>query len=315
MHQSLLILQAALPIYIIVLLGAVLRRFSVLKPETDKGVMAMTVHLLYPCLILDKMLGSEVLRDAGVVVSSAGIGFLVIGMGMLLAFGVARLMGLERGGGRRTFAMSSGLQNYGYIALPMLLYLFPDNDNVLAVLFTHNLGVEVAVWTVGLMLISGNLRPSWRVFIKGPIIAVVLGIVLVQTGLDRQVPDFLDRSVMMLGACAIPMALLLIGTTLYDLAKEMRFDWKISGGGVLVRLAVLPLLILCLAKFLPLAVELKQVLVIQAAMPAGMFPILMSRYYGGRPEVAVQVVVSTTLVSLLTMPFIVSLGMFWVFEL
>jgi len=81
---------------------------------------------------------------------------------------------------------------------------------------------------------------------------------------------------------------------------------------VLVRLVLLPLLILCLAKFLPLATELKQVLVIQAAMPAGMFPILMSRHYGGRADVAIQVVVATSLASLLTMPLIVSLGRYWV---
>ncbi|MFK7910505.1 MAG: AEC family transporter [Akkermansiaceae bacterium] len=312
MQESILVLQAALPIYIIVVLGAVLRRTSVLKQEMDKGIMAMVVNLLYPCLILDKMLGSEILRDAGVVASSAGIGFLIIAGGMFVGFAVARLMGLERGGGRRTFAMSSGLQNYGYIALPLMLYVFPDDNNVLAVLFTHNLGVEIAVWTVGLMLISGNMKPSWRAFLKGPIIAVVLGVLLVQTGLDQSVSPVLRRVVSMLGECAIPIALILIGATLHDLARQMRFDWKISTGAVLVRLALVPLLILCIAKFLPLATELKQVLVIQAAMPAGMFPILMSRHYGGRADVAIQVVVATTLVSLLTMPLIVSLGLAWV---
>ena len=55
MQESLLVLQAAFPIYIIVALGAVLRRTSVLKPEMDKGIMTMVVNLLYPCLILDKM--------------------------------------------------------------------------------------------------------------------------------------------------------------------------------------------------------------------------------------------------------------------
>ncbi len=312
MQESLLVLQAAFPIYIIVALGAVLRRTSVLKPEMDKGIMTMVVNLLYPCLILDKMLGSEILRDAGVVTSAAGIGFLVIASGMMLGLVIARLMGLEKGGGRRTFAMSSGLQNYGYIALPLMLYVFPDDNNVLAVLFTHNLGVEIAVWTVGLMLISGDMKPSWRAFMKGPILAVVLGVLMVQTGGDQHMPNVLTSVFSMLGFCAIPLALLLVGTTLFDLAKQMRFDWKISTGGMLVRLVLLPLLILCLAKFLPFATELKQVLVIQAAMPAGMFPILMSRHYGGRADVAIQVVVATSLVSLLTMPLIVSLGRYWV---
>jgi len=312
MQESLLVLQAAFPIYIIVALGAVLRRTRVLTPEMDKGIMSMTVQLLIPCLILDKMLGAEILRDAGVVVSAASVGFIIIAVGMSVGYGVARLMGLEMGSGRRTFAVSSGLQNYGYIALPLMLYIFPGNDNVLAVLFTHNLGVEVALWTVGLMLISGNFKPSWRVFLKGPIIAVLLGIILVQTRLDQYVPSTMGRVFSMLGECAVPVALLLVGTTLYDLAKQMKLDWKISTGGVLVRLVIVPFFILCLAKFLPLALEIKQVLVIQAAMPAGMFPILMSRHYGGRAEVAVQVVVATTLVSLLTMPLIVTLGMAWI---
>ena len=312
MQESLLVLQAAFPIYIIVFLGAVLRRTRVLTPEMDKGIMTMTVNLLMPCLILDKMLGAEILRDVGVVVSSASVGFVIIAVGMMLGYGVARLMGLEMGGGRRTFAVSSGLQNYGYIALPLILYVFPDDDNLLAVLFTHNLGVEFALWTVGLMLISGNFKPSWRAFLKGPIIAVVLGIFLVQTRLDQHVPSILARVLSMLGQCAVPVALLLVGTTLYDLAKQMKLDWKISTGGILVRLAMVPLFILCLAKFLPIATELKQVLVIQAAMPAGMFPILMSRHYGGRAEVAIQVVVATTLVSLLTMPLIVYWGSSWV---
>ena len=37
---------------------------------------------------------------------------------------------------------------------------------------------------------------------------------------------------------------------------------------MLVRLALIPLLFLVCAKYLPLAMELKQVLVVQAAMPA-----------------------------------------------
>jgi len=312
MQESLLVLQAAFPIYIIVVLGAVLRRTNVLTPEMDKGIMTMTVQLLMPCLILDKMLGAEILRDAGVVMSAASVGFVIIVVGMMLGYGAARLMGLEMGGGRRTFAVSSGLQNYGYIALPLILYVFPDDNNVLAVLFTHNLGVELALWTVGLMLISGNFKPSWRAFLKGPIIAVVLGIFLVQTRLDQHVPSMLGRVFGMLGECAVPVALLLVGTTLYDLAKKMKFDWKISTGGILVRLVIIPFFILSLAKFLPVATELKQVLVIQAAMPAGMFPILMSRHYGGRTDVAIQVVIATTIASLLTMPLVIAFGLYWV---
>jgi predicted permease len=115
----------------------------------------------------------------------------------------------------------------------------------------------------------------------------------------------------MLGVCAVPVCLLLVGTTMYDMARDVKLAWKVSIAGILMRLAVLPFIILCLAKSLPLALELKQVLVIQAAMPAGVFPIVLSRHYGGRADVAIQVTVATTIVSLLTMPLIISWGKIW----
>ena len=312
MHESLLVLQAAIPVYGVVLLGVVLRRTGVLKPGMDKGLMTVAVHLFFPCLILGKMLGAEVLRDLEVVLTSAGMGFGLIVAGAALAYVVAPLLGLRLGSGRRTFAVAGGMQNYGFIAIPLMAYLYAGDDDVMAVLFTHNLGVELAMWTVLLMLLSGVARPSFRMFLKGPIIAVVVGLLLLQTGADHAVPEVLRKGFSLLGVCAVPICLLLVGTTLHDLMGKMKFDWKIGLGGVLVRLALIPLLFLVCAKYLPLAMELKQVLVVQAALPSGMFPIVLSRHYGGRTDIAITVVLATTAMSVLTMPLVIGFGKYWV---
>ena len=168
--------------------------------------MVLAIHVFCPCLILDKMLAAEVLRDPIVLFSSAGMGFGLIVLGALLAYLIAPLVGLKLGGGRRTFAVSAGLQNYGFIAIPLVAYLYPDNDDVMAVLFTHNLGVELAMWTVLLMLLSGVLSPSWRVFLKGPIVAVLVGILVMQTGTEQYVPSAVIGLFSILGVCAIPLS-------------------------------------------------------------------------------------------------------------
>ena len=274
--------------------------------------MVLAIHVFCPCLILDKMLAAEVLRDPMVLFSSAGMGFGLIVLGALLAYLIAPLVGLKLGGGRRTFAVSAGLQNYGFIAIPLVAYLYPDNDDVMAVLFTHNLGVELAMWTVLLMLLSGVLSPSWRVFLKGPIVAVLVGILVMQTGTEQYVPGTVIGLFSILGACAIPLSLLLVGTALHDLMGKMKFDWRVGSGAVLARLALIPIVILMCAKYLPLVTELKQVLVIQAALPSGMFPIVLSRHYGGRTDVAITAVMATTIASLLTMPLVIAFGKYWV---
>ena len=312
MHESLMVLQAAIPIYLVVLVGALLRRIGVLRPRMDKGLMVLAVYVFFPCLILDKMLAAEASRNLVVVYSSAGVGFGFIILGALVSYLLAPLVGLKVGGGRRTFAASAGLQNYGFIAIPLVAYLYPGNDDVMTVLFTHNLGVELAMWTVLLMLLSGMARPSWKVFLKGPILAVIVGLVMMQTRTDQYVPGTMLDLFSTVGVCAIPMSLLLVGTAMHDLMGKMKFEWRVGAGAVLARLALIPVLMLVCAKYLPMSMELKQVLVIQAALPSGMFPIVLSRHYGGRTDVAITAVMATTIVSLLTMPLVIAFGKYWV---
>jgi predicted permease len=70
-----------------------------------------------------------------------------------------------------------------------------------------------------------------------------------------------------------------------------------------------PIILLSFAYLLPLSVELKQVVMVQAAMPCAVFPIVLARHFNGSPEVALKVVLSTTLLSLVTIPLWLTYGM------
>jgi predicted permease len=43
-------------------------------------------------------------------------------------------------------------------------------------------------------------------------------------------------------------------------------------------------------------------------MPAAMVPILLAKIYGGRPGIAVQIVIATTVISIFTLPYIITFG-------
>jgi predicted permease len=59
---------------------------------------------------------------------------------------------------------------------------------------------------------------------------------------------------------------------------------------------------------LPLPTELKCVIAVQAAMPCGVFPIVLARHFDGSPEVALKVVLGTTIISFLTIPLWIAFG-------
>ncbi|MEN8849575.1 MAG: AEC family transporter [Akkermansiaceae bacterium] len=317
------VLEAVLPIYLIAGVGVFLRARQVVTAEMEKGLLKLVIHCLYPCLILDKTLGNDLVRQGDIVGWGIGLGLGLVMVGMIASWIVATILGMKPGQGKRTFTLSGGVQNYGYTAIPILMALFVvgGNDDVLGVLFIHSLGVEIAIWFVGMMVLTGSVIKSPKQLINGPIVAVVLGVGLSWTGgwklYDPEMGGIIGliirQAMSWLGACAFPIGLLLIGATMYDMVGKESLSPKVGLGASLVRLLIMPLVILSAAKFLPIAPALQQVLLVQAAMPAAVTPIIVARHYGGSPGVAVQVVLVTSALALITMPLWISWGVKFVF--
>ncbi|MCH7225331.1 AEC family transporter [Haloferula sp. A504] len=313
------VLRQVLPVYLLMLLGAILRRVGMTRREHDDGILHLVFHVLYPCFIIDKILGSESVRDVSAVAWGIGTGFSLTVAGFGIAWVAAGLLRYERGTGKRTFALSAGVQNFGYTAIPVVEQMWVGTGAI-AMLFVHNLGVELAIWSVGVMLISGQRQVPWRRLVNGPVVAVVFGLILVATGWDGMrvpagsevaEPGVLRTTMRWLGSGAFPVAIFVTGAVVMDLIGKERPTLRASLGGIVVRLAIVPAVILSAARFLPAPQPLEQVLIVQASMPAAVTPILLAKLYGGRPGVAVEIVVATTVVSMLTMPIVLLLGRQW----
>jgi len=171
------------------------------------------------------------------------------------------------------------------------------------------------LWTVGVLVLSGlSLREGWRKLVNPIVITLVVALILNLIGAAPYLPKILIDLVHSLAVCAIPLGVLMTGVSLANYLGDVRalVQPKIALWACLVRLVVLPLLILAAAKWLPFSVELKRVLLVQAAMPAAVVPIIVARHYGGQPLTAVQIVLGTTGLGLLTIPLWLRLGLAWV---
>lgn len=305
-----ILLSAVAPVFVLVLAGFAIRRAGWLSAEADASLLSVTVNFLYPALIADTILGNPALQQLGNLTWAPLVGFITC----LLGFGVcgigARLLGLARGPDARTFCFGAGLYNYGYTAIPIVQALF--NKATMGVLFTHNLGVEIAFWIGASMILAGaSPRRDWRKILTVPVITVLFSVALNFIHLHDWLPQFVLASTHSLGQCAVPLALLLTGATFADFVTELhpRGGWKVSAGACLLRLGVLPLFFLALAKWLPCSLELKHVIVVQAAMPAAMLPVILAKHYHGNPKIALQIVLSTTIVSIATIPLWIRWGL------
>ena len=310
-REILHLLGIILPVFLLIGVGVALRRLRWLTPEADPSLLRLGVNLLFPCLIFESVVDSAALREPGNLFWPALLGFASMGVGWLAGWWTARALGLERGRGLRTFAFVVGFYNYGYMAIPLVKAQF--GPGTLGVLFVFNTGIEMAIWTVGILLLAGgSLRQDWRKIFNAPAISLVLAVTL--NFLHVSLPAPLRATLAALAACAVPLGLVLTGAVLDEHLHDLRalVAPQVIAAATLLRLGLLPLVFLAAARWLPVSTELKQVIIVQAAMPAGVFPIVLARHYGGQPLTAAQIVVATTLAALVLIPLWLSFGLAWV---
>ena len=310
-----LLVSSVLPVFLLMGAGAFLRYRGMLSAAGDSSLLALTVNVTYPCLILRSMVGNASLdRPENLYVPVlCGAGFMIAGGAVALL--CAPFFGLREGVARRTFAMATSIQNYGYLPIPIMHSLFPG-DEWRGVLFTYTLGVEVVLWTLGVWVMNPAARALSRLW--SPVVLSIIGGVLLHFMPGREwlldssatglIAGAVSRIVGLLADCAVPLGLLVVGLTFCDLLQRPRSSealWPVAAGALLMRLLVLPAIMIGLLLLLPAAwvtQDFRNVIAVQAAMPGAVFPMIIAKLYGGHEATALRVVVVTTLASIITIP-------------
>jgi predicted permease len=310
MHGYLQLLALIAPVFLVIGAGVALRRARWLTHEADQSMLKLVVNFLYPCLIFESVLGNLALRTPGNLVWAPFVGFVTMVLGFGVAWWAGRALGLEVGTGLRTFGFAVGIYNYSYIPIPLVSTLF--GREALGVLLVHNVGCEAAIWTVGIFVLAGlSFRDGWRKLLNPAVVSLVLALLANGLHLNDHFPAFLLDAIHSLALCAVPVGLLIIGATLDEYLDEPRqlFDLRITLSACALRLGVLPIAFLLLARFLPCSTALKHVIVVQAAMPTGMLLLVITKRYGGQTLTAAQIIAGTTVLGLLVIPLWIQFGL------
>jgi malate permease and related proteins len=299
-----------LPVFAMIALGVGLRRSQLITETAETSLFNLVVMVATPCLIFESVATNPALRQPGNLLLPPLLGFGLTLLSMGIGWYVARGLGLTIGHGLRTFALAVGLTNYGYLPLPLMDAMFGPESR--AVLLVHNVGLEAAIWTGGILVVSG-LSPlaGWRKLINAPVISLLLAVAANLTGVADHLPQLVMNFVHALAVCAIPLGLIMTGVSLQPHFADPKqlVNPRVTLIAWLLRLGVLPLLLLAAARWLPCSSELKRVLVVQAAMPSAVVSVIIARVYGGQPLVAVQITLGTTALALFTIPFWLRFGL------
>ena len=163
------IVLAVLPPFLLLFIGSFARKMDWLGRETDRTLSRFIVCVLYPCFIVYHVLGTDTPVGSNEAWMAALFGFFSIVLGFVISRLVSVFCNIEPSA-RPAFCFCSGIFNYGFFAIPVASLVFGSELVVKIILF--NLGVEVAIWTVGILLLTSS-KLELRKIINPPAVSVL----------------------------------------------------------------------------------------------------------------------------------------------
>ena len=300
---------------ILVILGMILVGFVIGEKgwfdDKSRGLIAKLVtQIALPCYMLYTI--TQRFTAADLLKMLPALRFPALSMVVLLgiATAVARIFTVRRD--RRGLFISMFFNsNTIFVGLPINQALFGDAS--ISYVLIYYMCNTTFFWTLGTYLIQRDgevearfdLKNSVKKVLSPPLIGFILGLVMVM--LQIKLPAFLASDLQYLGNLTTPLSMIFIGLSVSHVGVKQLVLGKDQLLILLGRFVVAPLLMATIVYWAPLPSLMKQVFIIQSAMPVMTNAPVVARLYGADSDYAAVMVTETTLATMVVIPILMVL--------
>ena len=300
---------------ILVILGMILVGFVIGEKgwfdDKSRGLIAKLVtQVALPCYMLYTI--TQRFTAADLLKMLPALRFPALSMVILLgiATGVARIFAVRQD--RRGLFISMFFNsNTIFVGLPINQALFGDVS--IPYVLIYYMCNTTFFWTLGTYLIQRDgegeaqfdLKTSLKKVFSPPLMGFILGLVMVM--LQIKLPAFLASDLQYLGNLTTPLSMIFIGLSVSHVGVKQLVLGKDHLLILLGRFLVAPLLMATIVYWAPLPSLMKQVFIIQSAMPVMTNAPVVARLYGADSDYAAVMVTETTLATMVVIPFLMLL--------
>ena len=300
---------------ILVILGMILVGFVIGEKgwfdDKSRGLLAKLVtQVALPCYMLYTI--TQRFTAADLLKMLPALRFPALSMVILLgiATGVARIFAVRQD--RRGLFISMFFNsNTIFVGLPINQALFGDAS--IPYVLIYYMCNTTFFWTLGTYLIQRDgegeaqfdLKTSLKKVFSPPLMGFLLGLVLVM--LQIKLPAFLASDLQYLGNLTTPLSMIFIGLSVSHVGVKQLVLGKEQLLILLGRFLVAPLLMASIVYWVPLPSLMKQVFIIQSAMPVMTNAPVVARLYGADSDYAAVMVTESTLATMVVIPILMVL--------
>ena len=300
---------------ILVILGMILVGFIIGEKgwfdDKSRGLLAKLVtQVALPCYMLYTI--TQRFTAADLLKMLPALRFPALSMVILLgiATGVARIFAVRQD--RRGLFISMFFNsNTIFVGLPINQALFGDAS--IPYVLIYYMCNTTFFWTLGTYLIQRDgegeaqfdLKTSLKKVFSPPLMGFLLGLVFVM--LQIKMPAFLASDLQYLGNLTTPLSMIFIGLSVSHVGVKQLVLGKDQLLILFGRFLVAPLLMATIVYWAHLPSLMKQVFIIQSAMPVMTNAPVVARLYGADSDYAAVMVTETTLATMVVIPILMLL--------
>jgi predicted permease len=303
------IVNAVIPVFAIIGLGWLAGRRWGVSGEAAAILNRFVFQFAVPALIFRLMATAPIREMSWPLLASYFLGQAAV---WIAGFAAMALIWRRGAADRILCAMSGGLANHVFLALPLVLWLLGE-QGTLPVLMIVTLD-SLVIYSLTLVLMEivtsgGAGHPVRKVagaYARSPqLIAIVLGLLWAVYGAPLPVP--VETATDFLGAAAAPTALFVLGSHLSR--AGLSGNRAIVAMVVGLKLVLHPLLVWIVAtRVFGLGFEELWVAILVAAAPVGVNGFILAQHYGAFRDEGSAVVAVSTVLSFFTMSAVIWLA-------
>jgi malonate transporter and related proteins len=302
------VVAALLPVFLLIVLGFVLRR-TLMRLETQwHGLERLTYYVLFPMLLIQTLVKADLTR---VPVAGVGGALLLSALLMSLLCLALRpaLARLAVDGPAFTSIFQAAVRWQTYVALSVSANLYGDAGLALASVAMVAIIPLVNVFSVAVLAhYAAPERQSVRTIVmtvvKNPLIwACAVGLAL--NVLHLPLPKIWHEVADALGRSSLAIGLLVTGAGLH---LEGLLRPRVSAAvGVFLKLILMPVLGIALALWFGLSGTNLVIVAACSAVPASSSSYVLARQMGGDAPLLAQIITLQTILAAITMPLFITL--------
>ena len=293
-------------LFALVIVGFVAGKLGYLGGDFDRQLSRLVINITCPALILSSAMTGQ-LPDRRYILPLLAISVITYVVLTAVAFLLPRyLTRQQQDEGVVGFALMFG--NVGFMGYPVVASIFGHE----AVFYAAVLNVvnTFAVFTIGTVLVTGSSevegsRFQKKVLYSTPMLAAYLTMAIVALEIDN-IPAFVSQPLTMLGNITVPAALLIIGSSMSQLSLRTMLGNRTVYLTTLFRLVILPVAVYYLTSLLGFSDFVVNINTLVIAMPVATYGTILCLKYGRDTTVITEVTFITTLLSMLTIPLLVT---------